>query len=85
MSGSFNCFGSVLLCSLREHSKTIYGGPRTLFFLCSSTSFPAAKTCLVLGFRETPVSAVEGHSVAQAWVSSFLDNNYLLGKSVSVV
>lgn len=43
------------------------------FFFGSSTSFPAAKTCLVLGFRKTSVSAVEGHPVAQAWMSSFLD------------
>lgn len=47
--------------------------PGLFFFFCSSTSFPAAKTCLVLGFRKTSVSAVEGHPVAQAWVSSFLD------------
>lgn len=43
------------------------------FFFGSSSSFPAAKTCLVLGFRKTSFSAVEGHPVAQAWVSSFLD------------
>lgn len=43
------------------------------FFFGSSTSFPAAKTCLVLGFRKTSFSAVEGYPVAQAWLSSFLD------------
>lgn len=43
------------------------------FFFGSSISFPAAKTCLVLGFRKTSFSAVEGHPVVQAWLSSFLD------------